>query len=159
MILSNQIEFTIHSSSANVTQTNLSLFPYTTRSHLACWRIWCFFMSQSFLLFCLIVFVFLPGQPPPREVKLVHIKPIWLTLCMVLVLHTNAKHLMGSAAQKARPFQFQAYSEERLDCTNYTCYQNKQQNHGQVILHSDNGHFDALLSPSGKSSVQHVKRS
>ena len=108
----------------------------------------------------LFVFVFVPGQPPPREIKLVHIEPIWLTSRMVLVLHTNAKHLVRSAAQKARPFRFQAYSEERLDCAECHSWNKwNKQNHGQVILQAHNGQFNVLLSPSGKSSVQYVKRS
>jgi len=95
--------------------------------------------NQPFYFSLILFVVFVPGQPPPREVKLVNIEQIWLTLRMVLVLHTNAKHLVHSAAQKARPFRFQAYSEERLDCTE--CYSwNKwiKQNHGQVFLQAHN---------------------
>jgi len=80
---------------------------------------------------------------------------------MVLVLHTNAKHLVRSAAQKARPFRFQAYSDKRLDCTvqSVTVTNETNKNHGQVISQAHNGNFNVLLTPSGKSSVQHVKRS
>jgi len=62
-------------------------------------------ISFSLFLCCLHA-----GQPIFHEVKLVNREPQWLTLCMVLVFHINAKYLVCSAARRQDHFDFSLFN-------------------------------------------------
>ena len=142
------------------------MFNWLKLSQLISYATWQYFFKFGYYQLFVCLFVFVHGQPPPTKSNW---EPKWLTSRMVLVLHSNTKHLVlpppKSCLSWQKPPRRQDHSDFRwysdlfiLHGVNLTVETNKRARE----MYFDKplyGYFYILLLPlDGKSSDQQVKR-